>query len=222
MEKGVASDTWRSSLWRWEAGVRVSPEACKQSPQNVPSPERGFKGYFFPPFFLFFSWGWNDSCTRCLVLVLGWLVIEIPVQCELLLLLFFCWCQQNGFSVLDCSFITLDRWCFVFGGFCIESPISSPPSQLFLDLILLLFLVYSLPTPSLSLTSNNSQASQFKPATGRQRLTAFFTIILLSAFFIWNWWNWIDIFFLKLEWTDDHLMFQCASSMPIRNVHYSY
>lgn len=54
MEKGVASDTWRSSLWRWEAGVRVSPEACKQSPQNVPSPERGFKGYFSPPFFFSF------------------------------------------------------------------------------------------------------------------------------------------------------------------------
>lgn len=222
MEKGVASDTWRSSLWRWEAGVRVSPEACKQSPQNVPSPERGFKGYFFPLFFFSFLGVGMIRALVVLFLCLDGLLLRFQSNANYYYYYFFVDADKMGFSVLDCSFMTLDRWCFVFGGFCIESPISSPPSQLFLDLILLLFLVYSLPTPSLSLTSNNSQAFQFKPATGCQRLTAFFSIILLSAFFIWNWWNWIDIFFLKLEWTDDHLMFQCASSMPIRNVHYSY
>lgn len=161
------------------------PGSVQAAPKMSRHRREDSRGIFPPLFsFLFLGLEWFVHSLSCSC---AWMVCYWDSSLmRIIIIIIFCWCLQNGFSVLDCLFITLDRWCFVFGGFCIESPISSPPSQLFLDLILLLFLVYSLPTPSLSLTSNNSQAFQFKPATGCQRLTAFFSIILLSAFFIWK------------------------------------
>lgn len=54
------------NVWRWEAGVRVSPETCKQPPKCPVTGER-IQGVFFPPFFSFLFLGleWFVHSLSC-------------------------------------------------------------------------------------------------------------------------------------------------------------
>lgn len=120
MEKGVASDTWRSSLWRWEAGVRVSPEACKQSPQNVPSPERGFKGYFFPLFFFSFLGVGMIRALVVLFLCLDGLLLRFQSNANYYYYYFFVDANKMGFLYLIVHLLLWIDGASFLGGFVLN------------------------------------------------------------------------------------------------------